>query len=605
MSYNEYLDYLNGSYSLYNTKKILNNKLIQSDINELPILNVSLLGSTTLDFMVTPIETCALLNGFRIRGYCAPSEQISQQCLNPQSETYQSSPDVILILTRLQDIAPSIISSAYRRSEEEYLCVKAEIISQVESWIFAIRENSNSTIIMNSFLVPDWESDQSNEATNSFSNWQLTLEVNLAVSSLVQKFSGVYFINIDRAAQQTDYCHWNKPKLWYLGRIAFAASDPRWLINLWLPVFQQASGSRKKCLVVDLDNTLWGGVVGEEGANNVNVGMGFPGNIYLDVQKQIKSLSDNGVMLAIASKNNELDAKEVFECNPNMFLKWQDFLVKKVNWSNKADNIRDIAKELNIGLEHMVFIDDNPSECELIGKELPDVTVIQVPTDDISSYPEIFKKYKMFEGAKLTNEDFSRNSMYKANIQRNEDQSCATDLESFLLSLNMIAQVGDVNTRNISRVTQMFSKTNQFNVTTIRYTEDELQKISESKDWFTFTANLVDKYGDNGLVAVALVKVSNSVAYIDSFLMSCRVISRTLETALIEYMKNYFSEMENVSSMTAKYIPTIKNIPVKNLFEEHGFTLCQEKKSGEKTYLYDLNNVNDTPVTYVEIIKES
>lgn len=605
MSYNEYLDYLTGSYSLYNTKKILNKKQAQPNINELPTLNVTLLGSTTLDFMVAPIETCGILNGISIKGFCSPSEQISQQCLNPQSEMYQSCPDVISVLTRLEDIVPSITASFHKRSEEEHLSIKSEVVSRIESWISAIRKNSNSTIIVNSFLTPDWEPDQTNEATNSFSNWQLTLEVNLAVSSMVKGFSGVYFINTDRVAQQTNYCHWNTPKLWYLGRIAFAASDPRWLINSWLPVFQQVCGSRKKCLVVDLDNTMWGGVVGEEGANNVKIGMGFPGNVYLDVQKQIKSLADNGVMLAIASKNNENDAKEVFDCNPNMVLEWQDFLVKKINWLNKADNIRQIAQELNIGLGHMVFMDDNPSECELVAKELPDVTVIQVPVDDISSYPEIFKKYRIFEGAKLTKEDFSRNTMYKSNLKRSQEQIEATDLGYFLSSLNMVAEVGEVNSRNISRIAQMFSKTNQFNVTTIRYSEGELHKISESKDWFTFTASLADKYGDNGLVAVALVKVSSSVAYIDSFLMSCRVISRTLETALIQYMKRFFLEMNDISCMTAKYTPTMKNTLVENLFEEQGFKLCQEKKSGEKTYVCDLKNVTDELVTYVELIKES
>lgn len=599
MTQNEYLSYLKKPYSLYEASKLLKNIRSRTSSIEFPSLKLALLGSTTLDFMKVPVELCGALNGISITASCLPSEQIAQQCLNSESDLYGLEPDLISILTRLEDMSPVSFECFTSRTEKEYNYIKDDVIAQIYSWLTSIRKFTDAAIILHTFSLPEWDVDQVNEVSNDYSNWMLTLDLNRELSIASQKFKGVYVVNTDRAARRTRYEDWHSEKLWKLARVTFGANDPKWLINLWLPIFNQLVGLQKKCLILDLDNTLWGGVVGEEGVHSLKIGMDFPGNVYLEVQNQVKQLSGTGVMLALASKNNESDAKEVFQSNPHMLLKWDDFLVKKVNWNNKADNIREIATELNIGLSHIVFIDDNPSECELIKKELPSVSVIQVPTEDISLYPDILRTVKFFEGSRLTEEDISRVRMYKSNFKRDNELSKASNLNEFLTSLQMTASVNPISESNLARVSQMFSKTNQFNATTIRYSESQLDSISKSKSWLTFTAELSDKFGKNGLVIVAMIKLEGNAAYIDSLLMSCRVISRTLEGAFLNYIKDFLVNKTDMSVLKAKYVPTKKNVLIERLFDEHGFSL--ESDVGVKYYNLNLREDLNYSNTFVEI----
>lgn len=593
-------EYQCDKYSAFKASKVVSNFTKNNADADLPLLNVSLLGTVTLDYLAMPLKAAGIINGINISTRCAPSEQIMQQTLDPKSDLYCDSPDIIFVLSRLEDIFPPLIDPLIKKTPEFLNNAKKEVLEQIEQWLTSMRSHSNSVIVLHTFAAPDWSVDVVNEAVNSNSLWRFTQELNLSIAELVDNCTGTFMVNIDRVINATPDNSWYDAKLWYLGRIAFGSKDPRALINSWMPILRQAVGARKKCLVVDLDNTMWGGVVGEDGLHGIKIGTDFPGNVYRDVQKQILDLWHSGVMLAIASKNNEADAKEVFEKHPGMILKWEHFLVKKVNWSDKASNLSEISKELNIGLDHMVFMDDNPAECELIAQELSTVTVLEVPVDNIVRYPQLLSENRLFDGSRLTEEDRNRNQMYSSNSRREIARSKSTNIGEFLGSLKMTTQLLPVDNLSNARSCQMLTKTNQFNLTTIRYSEAEVDSIANDPQWLTLAVSLADKFGDNGQVGLIFVKLLGDEAIIDTFLMSCRVIGRTLETVIISEVIGQLKKL-GVLSLKASYLPTVKNGLVRKLYENHGFDLIKEVNDGSKFYELDLTREIKLPPHYIMI----
>lgn len=596
-------NYLNKPYSAYQTSKLIRHLSDDDRVKSAPTIDIALMGTTTLDFLADALKVEGLINDLNLNVRILPAEQIPQQTLDPSSELYSFDPSVIIILARVEDLYPALINPTIKRGHDFLNQAKNEIIDQIESWIEAIRSNSSATIILHTFAVPDWSSDKTNEVISKNSLWYLVQKINLSFSDIVEKHTGVQIVNIDRVINKTPADLWHDPKLWYIGRISFGSKDPRNLIRCWLPIFNEIAAKRKKCLVVDLDNTLWGGVIGEDGLNGIKLGTDYPGNVYLDVQRQILDLWNNGVMLAIASKNNETDVKEVFDKHPHMILKWDHFLVRKINWDDKASNISEIASEINIGLSHIVFLDDNPAECSQVSQTLPDVSVLKVPMENICDYPSILEKNRLFDGSPLTDEDKKRNQMYAANLKREAAKPKTKDLSEFLSSLEMHAKICPISANNLSRSFQMINKTNQFNLTTKRYTEAEVEKIYQDKNWCTVAASLEDKFGDNGQVGLTLAEIKGKKAYIDIFLMSCRVINRGLESLMVEAL---FVELKarNIEYVLGEYIPTAKNGLVETFFENHGFELIETSATGLKKYQFKLTQQVKLPKHHIQFSTE-
>ena len=347
-----------------------------------------------------------------------------------------------------------------------------------------------------------------------------------------------------------------------------------------MPVIREVAGRRRKCLVLDLDNTLWQGIIGEDGIEGVKLGGDYPGSVYLEFQKRILDLRNQGVMLAVNSKNNAVDAEAMIESHPEMLLKLEHFVARQINWLDKVENLKSIADDLNIGLDALVFVDDNPAECERVMSALPDVTVFQVPSD-LATLPHQFSELcKLFDGVTISEEDNQRNEMYQQNQHRQAQQHAAASVKEFLASLEMTAEVDCLNEGNLARVVQLLQKTNQFNVTTRRHNQQFVAGLIGHDEWLSYVVRLKDKFGDNGIVFVALVRVSASQANIDTLLMSCRVIGRTLEHAVIPLIADDLLA-QGIEVVNAEYIPTAKNKLVENLFGELGF--AQVDSSSERT----------------------
>lgn len=344
---------------------------------------------------------------------------------------------------------------------------------------------------------------------------------------------------------------------------------------------------RKKCLVLDLDNTLWGGVLGEEGIHGIKLGNSYSGNSFTDFQKAILEANKNGVILAICSKNNESDVFEAFEKHPGMILKKSNFSAYRINWNDKATNIAELATELNIGLDSFVFLDDSPVERLFVMKSLPDVTVPDFPKQPyelLTFFKEVYKKY--FQIYLLTNEDKEKTLQYQENKIRSDFKNNFADTESFIRNLEIEISVSIANPFNIARIAQMTQKTNQFNLTTKRYSENDIQNFID-KNHLVVCASVKDKFGDNGITALCIstIDTNNKKAVIDTFLMSCRILGRNIENAFLSYVLNILHG-KGISEVEATFIKTAKNMQVENFYEKFGFQLTNSTK---ETNQYTLN----------------
>lgn len=352
----------------------------------------------------------------------------------------------------------------------------------------------------------------------------------------------------------------------------------------WQRVECELALNRKKCLVLDLDNTLWGGVLGEDGIDGIKLGGDYPGKAFSYWQRSLLELAHNGVILTVCSKNNEADVLEAWEKNPAMVLKREHFSAMRINWRDKATNLRELADELNISLDSMVFLDDNPAERELVKQLLPEVEVPDFPVKPyelMPFYKELVEKY--FRIYSITSEDRSKAEQYRANAQRNAEQARFVDLESYLYSLDMQLDIMPADEHNMPRIAQMTQKTNQFNLTTRRYAEAELQQHLDA-GWRIYCMSMSDRFGDNGITGTIFVEpVNDTTVNIDTLLLSCRILGKGIEEAFVKTVFNLL-RLDGYRKITADYIPTAKNGQTADFYDRMGMTCVVTDDDGTRHY---------------------
>lgn len=378
---------------------------------------------------------------------------------------------------------------------------------------------------------------------------------------------------------------------WKYYFISQMALNPRYAnsFQIWFKTqIESIELKRKKCLVLDFDNTLWSGILGEDGIEGIGLGGDYPGKAFLFFQKQIKELSKQGIIIAGCSKNNFEDVRELWDKHPEIILTEKYFSAYKINWLNKADNIRQLAEELNIGLDSMVFIDDNPTERAIVKQNIPEIEVPEFPEQPYQLplfFKEIAEKY--FSIYSLTIEDISKTEQYKQNAQRTSIKSMFTNMDQYIKSLEIDLKIEEVNNITLPRVAQLTQKTNQFNLTTFRYTESDIRSFIDNNDKI-YTLSVSDRFGNNGLTGVIICKIQDNQAEIDSLLLSCRILGKRIEEAFVYYVLKELKE-NNIEIIHSKYIPTQKNIQVKEFYETLGFQLENENE-GVKSYIIELKN---------------
>ncbi len=407
--------------------------------------------------------------------------------------------------------------------------------------------------------------------------------------TLNEKFSSFFIFDLKKLVEVAGRSLFYSAKLWYLSSSRFSAKAEKLVAKEITRISDAVLGKRKKCLVLDLDNTLWGGVVGEDGLEGIELSEYKEGARFKDFQKRLKEIRKTGIILVISSKNNIDDAMAVFKNHPQMVLQEDDFAEMKINWDAKTGNILQISKDLNIGMDSMVFIDDNPSEREEVKTSLPLVEVPDFP-GDTTTLDEFISEiyYDRFLCLTLTEEDRCKTEMYRQNLARKSDAPNDLTLDDYLNSLKTIVDIWQAKPEDVERIAQLTQKTNQFNVTSKRYTVSDIQDFINSKDHYVFVASVKDKFGDNGKTVLAIVKrISADTAEIDTFLMSCRVMGRFIEDRVITFVEDYLYR-EGCRNIIAFYHPTSKNIPVNSLFDRLGYTCTESLEDGKKIYINNL-----------------
>ena len=382
----------------------------------------------------------------------------------------------------------------------------------------------------------------------------------------------VYVLPVKDAVTELGRKNFYSSKMWYVGSMPYSMKGLAAIAGLIARYTCVIKGAKKKCIAVDLDNTLWGGVIGEDGVSGIQLSNNKEGARFKDTQRVLKKMKEQGVMLAILSKNNPEDVEPVFS-HPDMVLQHEDFVAEVINWEPKIVNIRQLAADLNIGLDSFVFLDDNPVEREQMKAECPEVAVIDFPKDTSQLPGVVAKAYEeYFLTLEVTSEDTKKTAMYRSETKRKAEMHNAVSMEDFLKRLKMTMAIHLMRAEEEKRVVQLINKTNQFNVTTKRYSQEEVHALAMGKGSDILTVHMADKYGDQGLVAVLIIKYAGMVAEIDTFLMSCRVMGRKVEFEMMAQVKNLL-QAKGIQTVRATYIKTEKNAPVENLYDKLGFTV--------------------------------
>ncbi|MDR1385733.1 MAG: HAD-IIIC family phosphatase [Planctomycetaceae bacterium] len=548
-------------------------------------VRLAVLGSATTSFLTPVLKAAALAKDIRLEVYEGAYRNYTQEILNLQSNLYSFNPDVIILLTESHD---------FPASPQISLNEADTYASQIRGLWKHLQENSGCHIIQTGLEYPDAASWGSLEDTLPDGRRRQIDNVNQQLSESLP--NAVSFLNVNAIASQCESC-WTSPREWQIAKQYPSSTATPLFADSLVAQIAAAFGMSKKMLILDLDNTCWGGVIGEDGLAGIKLGSASAaGESFLELQRYAKDLKNRGVLLAVCSKNNERDALLPFEQHDEMILKKEDFVVFKANWNNKASNIRDIAREANLGLDSFVFLDDNPAERILVRNELPEVAVPEFGQAHHLML-QALKRGMYFETLALTDEDKNRHQSYVSRQKLQNAAESPADLTHFLKNLKMKCYHGAVNESSLLRVAQLINKTNQFNLTTRRYTQQQVNEMMNGENWWCHWFRLDDSQQCHGIVGVLLVRKQQETWIIDSWLISCRVIGRRLESLMFKVLRNA-AKKAGCSQILGEYIPTEKNGLVKTLYSKLGFSSMQE----ENHYIYSFNQIDSPPLSVEDLI---
>lgn len=521
---------------------------------------------------------------------------INQELINHSSALYQVNPEMV-VLSLMLDPFMSKGSEAIDRTAED-------IFKELEVMYSQIVNNTQALLLINTF-IPPFYSEMGIVYSDLISRLdELVLKINYSIREYVKKNpTRIYLADWERMLRilgedaSIDY------RYWYSSKAPFKNSFLSLYAGEIAKVVKALKGKGKKCVVLDGDNTLWGGIVGEDGLDGIKLDKhNYPGNIFYEFQKNLLHLYKRGVLITICSKNNEDDVWEVLDKHPYALLKRSHLAAWRINWENKVDNIRDLARELNIGLDSMVFVDDSDFECGLIRQFIPELSVLQVP-DKLYLYPPLLLKDGLFDTLTISNEDIVRTSLYQTEKRRQDEKRQYDNLEEYLASLNLRERIHTIGNAEIARVAQLTQKTNQFNLTTKRYSELDIKGFMDDPGAEIYVLYVDDKYGDYGLTGVMIVRLNEGVVDIDSLLLSCRILGKRLEQVFVSYCMNDIARKWPVYKWQAEYIPTVKNSQVSCFWDDMGFYVVNTIDS-VNYYELEAEQFNLKQIDFVEIMGE-
>lgn len=544
-------------------------------------VRLGLVGSHTLDYIADALEATGLRHGLLLSLTRTSYGQATQAVLGPASTLQPGALDYVLLSMDAQSLGlrdPQLV-------EDRAAAAVEDAIMQVTLLRDGVRDRLGAFCIFQTLAPP---------AEPLFGH--LDTRVPGAPRALQEAFNrclpevmrpGDLLVDVAFVAASVGLARWHDPRVWHSAKLPFAVDATPLYADHVCRVIAAAQGKARKALVLDLDNTLWGGVIGDDGLEGILLGNGnATGEAFLAVQRLASGLRARGVILAVCSKNEEANALLPFREHAEMLLKEEHVAVFVANWNDKASNLRDIAASLNIGTDALVFLDDNPAEREIVRSELPEVAVPELGQDP-SGFPALLAQAGYFEAISFSDEDHQRADYYRANAERRQSQSSITNMTDYLASLDMVMTLAPFDAVGRSRVAQLVNKSNQFNLTTRRYNEGDIEAFERDPDKFTLQVRLQDRFGDNGMISVIIFDKAGEAWTCDTWLMSCRVLGRRVEEAVLAEVAAA-ARAEGAIALTGLYMPTKKNDLVADHFARLGFSPVTADPDGSTTWRLSL-----------------
>ncbi len=555
-------------------------------------LRTYVVRSVTIEPILPYLTTEATLSNYLLEVEIGGYGSYMDDMLNPDGALARFKPEVVLVILDLEDVAgrlPELCADGIS------VGVDAEVdasLARLAQMLRGLRARGPARIVVQGFVLPDITSlGDVGDANLPYSLPKAIRRLNDGLAAVCRDISDCVFFDVDRLAARYGRREWRDTRMFLASRLAVSAGAfaaySKGLARSVSTLFK----APRKVLCTDLDNTFWGGILGEDGTDGIATGSAFPGNCYLEYQKYLRNLSARGILLAIVSKNNEADVREAFETRAaDLALGLDQFAGLKINWNEKSQSIRELAQELSLGLDSFVLVDDNPVECEAVRRQIPEVAVVMAPIQDPWRVIEILSESSFFDAAVVTEDDVNRLGEYKAQAHRAQLEDGAGSREEFLGSLEIVCTFLSALDAPLSRAVQLLAKTNQFNLTTRRRSAAEIEEFAAATGGQAIAVRVRDRFGDAGVVGLALARNVADECYIDSFLLSCRVIGRGIETAMLSHITKNARRI-GAKRVIGEFIPTKKNAPCANFFSDNGFAkvvLTNESPTDSVLYEFDL-----------------
>ncbi|MGB8275233.1 MAG: HAD-IIIC family phosphatase, partial [Alphaproteobacteria bacterium] len=536
-------------------------------------------------FLKLHLYRAGLRPAIRFGGY----DTIRQDVVGPDSILAAApGPDLVVLALVLDRLDPGHLRPGWTADHA---------MGEVKALLGALAERTEALVAVNTVLAPWYEAGIGIQSAGDYA--AEIARLNRCIAEEVRAHGG-QFLLVD----------WERPlrllgreaaideRYWYRSRAPFKPAFLDLYAREIAKIVRARKGLAKKCVVLDCDNTLWGGVLGEDLITGIKLDPNdFPGRIYYEFQAGVLRLAARGVMVALCSKNNEADVMEVLNAHPACLIKPKDLAGWRVNWDDKATNLRRLASDLNIGLDAMVFVDDDKMECGLVRDLVPDVTVLEVP-HPLYPYPDLLFRDGLFDTLSVSDEDRRRTQMYQAECRRQHEAARFESLEDYLASLDMAARIWRAEPGDVARVAQLTQKTNQFNLTTRRYSESEIARFRDSPDHAVYCLSLADRFGDSGLTGVLIAAREGDAVRIDTLLLSCRILGRRVELAFVDHVLADLKRRWKPARFEALYLPTAKNPQVAQFWENFGLA-ATPGPDGAKSYAADAAKIADHKVPFV------
>ena len=545
-------------------------------------MKIAILSSFTLNGLSEILHVKCSELGIGYRSFVAGYNQYAQELINSKSEYYKFSPDVTFLIIAIRNLLGENFFFQYNISDNERKSLVSEKINHLENMIMNFEKNLNSKLIIANFNIPSYSPNGVLETKFDFGFHEMIEELNKSLRDISKNHNSVYVYNFNQFISKYGEKNIFDYRQFHVGDIQIALNFlPQFGYDL-MSYIKPITGANRKCIVLDLDNTLWGGIIGEDGFDGIELGHSPNGKAFVDFQKELLSLWNQGIILAINSKNNFDDAMNVIKEHPNMILREKNFASIKINWNDKAENLKQIANEINIGLNSIVFFDDDKLNQERIKHEFPEVLTVELSSDP-SYFSAILKDLNDFNILQRTEDDVKRGEMYAQQRERKEFQKSISNLDDFLEQLDIQVKMKKTSEFLIPRISQLTLKTNQFNLTTKRYQEEEIRNFANNDKFIVGCAQVLDKFGDNGITGVYIINKEDKVWNIDTFLLSCRIMGRGVENGILSQIL-IDAKNNGIEEIRANFIPTKKNKPSENFLSDFGF------EKHDDYWIYKLNN---------------